>query len=246
MKRKLLPGYIQNILRSWGVGIIERPDIYDGRNRNMVVIIDESVGDNLILENAFTFRMTSHQCEEIVFDLSEKICDKFMRAFVHAVNETVRWQKVLIERVSAVAWLKDAIRRIEFVFETYHISIKRFDEVDYWKCVMHFGGERNFRQLLVDAVSRDKKISDEFTMCLVCKNCRCKKNGERVCRKIYVEVEDPKDGIRTLRHIDLDIPISNKLKHILPTFEQREECGCFTPNNTEAIDWACRFRDAHF
>jgi len=243
---KIVAGFTRSLLRRWGVSLIERPDIWDGRNRTATIIIDESVGDNLILENAFTFRMTSKQCEEIAADLSARICDKFMKAFIYALNQTSRKQKVLIERVSALQWLNDAIKRIEFVLETYHVKINRFQDADYWKCVAHFGGERNFRQLLVDAVSRNERIANEFTMCLVCKNCRCKRTGERVCKRIYVEVDDPKKGIKTLRHIDEDFPISNRLEDILLTFEQREDCGCFAPNNTDFVDWAVRFRNAHF
>lgn len=243
MKERKVDWFTSRKLAAWGISVIPRPDYWDDRNRKMTIVIDESLDDDtLVIEDGITFRMSVFAADEFVATLAANVCDQFMELFVASINSYSKWNMVLIKKASGTSFLEQALDRIQFVLDTYHVGIKRFTELDYMKCVRHFGGERNFRQLIRDAVCYN--ISDQLTMCLICKNCRCKRNGERVCRKVYVPVEEG-SGVRTLR-ITADYPISNKLTDIIPTFEQREECGCFEPNGTALIDWAVRFRNAHF
>lgn len=242
-KERKINWFTAKKLSMWGISVIPRPDYFDDRNRKMTIVIDESLDDDtMVIEDGITFRMSVWAADEFVATLSENVCDKFMELFVAAINSYSRWNKVLIKKASGSSFLEQALERIQFVLDIYQVGIKRFTELDYWKCVQHFGGERNFRQIVCDAINYN--LADEMTMCLICKNCRCKRNGERTCRKVFVPVDEG-NGVRTLR-VSADYPISNKLKDIIPTFKQREECGCFEPNGTAVIDWAVRFRNAHF
>lgn len=242
-KERKIDWFTSQKLAAWGISVIPRPDYFDDRNRKMTIVIDESLDDDtMVIEDGITFRMSVWAADEFVTTLSTNICDKFMELFVAAINSYSKWNKVLIKKASGSSFLEQALERIQFVLDIYHVGIKRFTELDYLKCVRHFGGERNFRQIVCDAINYN--LADEMTMCLICKNCRCKRNGERTCRKVFVPVDEC-HGVRTLR-VSADYPISNKLKDIIPTFEQREECGCFEPNGTAIIDWAVRFRNAHF
>lgn len=234
-------------LAAWGISVIPRPDYWDNRNRRMTLIIDESIADDtIIVEDGISFRMSVTATENLIEQMVDQICDDFMELFVSAVNAYAKWNMILIKKASGISFLKQAVERIQFVLDIYHVGIKQFQQLDYWKCVRHFGGERNFRQIVFDAVCYNRELIEEMTpqKCLICKHCKCLRSGERICRKVFVPVEEGR-GVRTLRIVS-DVPISNKLADILPTFEQREECSCFEQNGTKIIDWAVRFRNAHF
>lgn len=238
--------YVRNTLAQWGVSVIPRPDYFDNRNRKVTVVIDESIDDDaVIIEDGITFRMSVTATERVVNKLSDEVCTNFMELFITAINAYAKWNMVLIKKASGLSFLTQAIGRIQFVLDIYHVGISRFQNMDYLKCVRHFGGDRNFRQIVFDAVCYRHSLTEEMTMCLICKNCRCKKNGERVCKKVFVPVEE--GGSKLLRLMDDDErPLSNKLKDIIPTFDQREECSAFEANGTKLIDWAVSFRNAHF
>ena len=54
MKQKQLSKYAKQQLAIWGIHICPRPDIFDNRNREITVVIDESCGDTVIFEDALT------------------------------------------------------------------------------------------------------------------------------------------------------------------------------------------------
>ena len=246
-KERKLDWFVRNQLANWGVTVIPRPDYWDNRNRTVTVVIDESLPDEeIIFENPVTIRLNTGTLEDRVETLSANVSNKWMELFITAINFHSRVYIVKLRELTgtqATEWIEAAINRINYMIDVYQVGIKRFTDLDFAKCIKHFGGERNFRWLIIDAVGRNPELVAQMTRCLICKNCRCKKNGERKCRRVFVPVEE--NGVRTLRMVT-DMPISDRLSDIIPTFESREECPQFEPNDTGFIDWVVRFRNAHF
>lgn len=230
------------MLKKWGVQIIKRPDYYDGRNRCVTVIIDETVpADTVVFENGITFRMSTVALDDVVDNISVALSSDFVKAFVDAVNAYAKWNVVLIRKVPGTKWLKDAIDRIDFMLEMYKVDMKHFSHLDWMRCCAHFGGADAFRQLVTDAIAY--KSDELFSLCMICKNCKCE-HGRRTCKKVYVPVDEDGEGIQSLRRMDDDQPISNSISDILPTFQQREQCAHFVKNQTKFIDAVTRLRDA--
>jgi len=113
--------------------------------------------------------------------------------------------------------------------------------LDWMNCCAHFGSERNFKQLICDAIAF--QADELFSMCLICKHCACRKDGKRFCREVWVPVDENGTAVKTLRRMNGDQPISNLLEDIIPTFSSRESCACFEQNDTKFIDALMRFRD---
>jgi hypothetical protein len=231
--------FTKKALKNWGVEIIDRPDIFDGRNRCVAIIIDERI-DDVVFIDPLTLTMSSDTVDELVVAISAHICDDFMALFIHAINIYGKWMKVVIKQQKGTEWWKQAIERVECILEMYKVNIKRFQKLDYEKCVYHFGSRRAFHQIIIDAIAYN---IDDFPKCLICKHCKCKRDGQRVCNKVFTPVEE--DGVKTLRMIT-DYPISNRIEDIQKTFTYQDECIYFEQNQSDLIDWMLRFRNAHF
>lgn len=227
-------------LKRWGVQVVERPDIFDNRNRCVTVVIDERNNDRVVFLDALTISTSSETLDEIVCCISGQIYEGFISNFIHAVNAYGKWMKVILKQESGLNWWKNAIDRVDFVLDAYGIQLKHCTKLDYIRMIETFG-MNGFTQLLTDAVCFN--IS-ELPKCYFCKHCQTNRKGERRCNRCYVPVENGQ-GVKTLRMIS-DTPISNQIVDILPTFESREECSEFERRNTSFIDWAVRFRNAHF
>lgn len=239
--RKLQKSTIE-ILRKWGIKIVHRPDYWDRRNRQIVVIIDESIDEEtIIFEDGISYRMSSAALDKCLDTLTDNINDRFITCVVDAINAYAKWYCVVIKREPGSQWLKKALDRIDCALNMYGIDMMSFSYLDWCWCTAHFGSEMNFRQIITDAIAFQ---SDEmFSKCMICKNCRCDKAGIRHCREVWVPVDENGNGIKTLRRINEDQPISNRLEDIIPTFAQRETCSLFEKNDTRLIDHVIRFRN---
>lgn len=230
------------ILRKWGIEVVPRPDIFKNRNRQVTIVVDESIPeDTIIFEDGITYRMSTTAIDQCVDTLIEHIDGRFIRCFVDAVNSYALWNRILIKKESGTEWLKNAIERVEFMLDMYNLDIHSFSKLDWFWCIAHFGGERNFTQLISDVIAY--RTDELFSKCMICANCRCNRYGKRECKEVLVPVDETGTHVKTLRRLDDDQPISNLLEDILPTFAQREECPKFEENETTVIDAIIRFRD---
>jgi hypothetical protein len=235
--------HTQELLKRWGVPVILRPDYWDGRNRSITIIVDETVpfGD-VIFEDGITYRMNTDTLDDNVSKLSENVYDDFIIAFVYGVNAYAKWNQVIIRKEDdGLKWLKDAISRIECVFDMYKLDIKHFGALDWKKCCVHFGGEHNLNQIIADAIAY--RSEELFSLCMICKNCKCEADGRRYCTRVYVPTDEYAESVITLRRITDDQPLSNDIIDIIPTFKNREQCSCFEKNETRFIDQMIKFRD---
>ena len=230
--------YIRKKLHDWGVQIVNRPDIFDDRNRWVTVVLNEKI-DGVCFKDALTLTMSADTLNDLVYIMSCNICDDFMKDFIYAINMYGKWMKPIMKKQCGSKWWREALERIEYVLKIYEIDIKRFDQLDYNKCVAHFGSKRAFRQVIIDAVCY--RFND-MPQCLICKHCKCKRDGSRVCSQVFVPVTEGR-GVKTLRII-ADHQISNRVEDIAPI--TKNTCKRFETNHTEIIDWAVRFRNAHF
>lgn len=230
----------KKMLNNWGVQIVERPDIFDDRNRCVTVVIDERYDDEVVFLDPLTISMSSDMLDDVVLTLADNIYDGFMSTFITAINAYGKWMKVILKEQSGLTWWKAAVGRVEFVLDAYGIHLKHCSKLDYMRMVETFG-YNGFRQLVIDAVCYN---IPELARCFFCKNCHTSNKGERKCMRCYTPVEEGR-GVKTLR-MQADTPISNRIEDLLPTFESREECSMFERRHTAVIDWAVRFRNAHF
>ena len=237
MKRKGMTRSTRELLKRWGVSICDRPDYWDGRNRTMMIIIDETVDDDaVIFENGVTYRMNSESVDSFIDEFLNQMCEKLVVALIDAINAYAKWNICQIRTQVGSKWLKDAWNRVKFFLGMYGLNPgeKYFSYLDWKQCCKYFGSERNFRQLIRDAVAYN---SDELcSKCITCANCHCDKDGVRYCDAVMVPVDEFGERVKTLRRITEDQPISNLLEDIIPTFSQREECSHYVKNDTTFID----------
>lgn len=232
----------QEILKRWGINIVHRPDFWDGKNRCVTVVIDESLDDDTILfEDGITYRMSSDAVDRCIDEILYNISDKFIIAIVQAINAYAKWYQVLIRKELGSVWLRKALERVAFLLDMYKVNIKHATMLDWKKCCAHFGSERNFKQLICDAIAY--QADELFSMCLICKHCACGRDGKRYCKEVWVPVDEDGTAVKTLRRMNGDQPISNLLEDIIPTFTSRESCDVFERNDTKFIDALTRFRD---
>ena len=231
--------FTKKALKNWGVEIIDRPDIFDGRNRCVTIIIDERI-DDVVFIDPLTLTMSNDTLDELVTNIATYICDDFMTLFIHGINIYGKWMKIPMKKQKGTVWWKQAIERVECVLDMYQIKIQRLGKLDFDKCVYAFGSRRAFAQVVIDAIAYNL---EDFPKCLICKHCRCRRDGTRICNKIYTPVEE--EGVKTLRMVT-DYPISNRIEDISKTFKYQEECSEFEQNQSDLIDWMLRFRNAHF
>jgi hypothetical protein len=185
--------------------------------------------------------MSSDAVDRCIDEWMYNVSDKFIEAIVQAINAYAKWNRVIIKREPGSVWLRKAIERVAFLLDMFHIDIQKATLLDWKQCCARFGGERNFRQLITDAIGF--KGDELFSMCLICKNCACGRDGKRFCREVWVPVDESGTTVKTLRRMTEDQPISNLLEDIIPTFSSRETCPMFEKNNTTVIDAIIRFRD---
>lgn len=234
--KSMIAEYVLRKLKLWGISIVERPDIFDNRNRNLVVIIDESVGDAVIFEDVLTLRMTVRTLEECVCTLSDAVSDDWLCAFFGAINSYGQTYRVLLKKMSGPKWWKAAVERIEFALEAYRIDIKRLDQFAYAKCELLLGGRNGVYQFIQDCVCFEM---DEMPICFVCKNCKTMRNGNRICKRCYVPVSE-ETAVTSLLRLTTDYPISNRILDLVKTMPLNE-CSAFEPREdsiaVKTINW---------
>ncbi len=232
--------YTRRTLNRWGIAVVDRPDVFDHKNRWVTIVIDERITDVVFID-PLSITCSSDALDELVTTISLNVCDEFMEIFIKAINIYSKWMMVLVKKEHGTVWWKNAIDRVETILDMYGVHIKRFQKLDYEKCATHFGSRRAFNQVIIDAISYG---IEDFPKCLICKHCKCKRNGTRICNKVFTPVDDG-CGVKTLRMVT-DYPISNRIADISKTFAYHEECECFEENPHSAIDYLVRMRNAHF
>ena len=242
MKQKQLSKYAKQQLAIWGIHICPRPDIFDNRNREITVVIDESCGDTVIFEDALTIRTTTENVEKLVDAIAENVNVNFTCAFFNAINSYGHVFRVFMKKSSGVRWWKEAIERVDFVMEMYGIDINAFTALDYQKCCRHLGGKTAFYRFIHDAVCYE---FDDYPICFVCQNCRTNRHGERHCTTCFVPVGETSSSTKTLKLSD-DYPISSDIIDLVEAMPHNE-CSSFIPRTnelgTKIVDWLDKMRE---
>ena len=216
MKQKQLSKYAKQQLAIWGIHICPRPDIFDNRNREITVVIDESCGDTVIFEDALTIRTTTENVEKLVDSIAENVNVNFACAFFNAINAYGHVFRVFMK--------------------------KSFTALDYQKCCRHLGGKTAFYRFIHDAVCYE---FDDYPICFVCQNCRTNRHGERHCTTCFVPVGETSSTTKTLKLSD-DYPISSDIIDLVEAMPHNECSSFIPRTNelgTKIVDWLDKMRE---
>lgn len=206
-------------LENMGCAVYTRPDIYDGKNTAISIIIDERE-EYFKMINAITLTASSECIEEFLETMFENYSEGFITDIIKGINEYLYGHsRVAKERFSAKEWWGAVVPTIILAMEQYGINLEEIDSVEYSVAKKRLGGRRGIRTFVKKALE-----NKPMSRCLTCEHCRLNSAGDYVCRCIIVET-DHTNGSILAKLISGNKFASNRCSDII---EYGEECDRYS------------------
>lgn len=231
---------LRDDLRKFGVNLIERPDYFTGKNRTITVVIDERIEyDTVIFEDALTVFMSTQTVYHILDVMRDKMYHKFIKDFMHAVNQFTKTWQLTIKPHGKYFW-EVAINQVYESLLKIGIELNNFGMMEYLKCCRMFGGAKGFRDFIYRSLNQ--YAGGNIPKCVYCDYCRIDRNGNRRCSRVAVIVEHPKHHSRFMHILTLEKNASNYVDDIMDDLNGRD-CTEFCPRNTKFMDRCVRTKN---
>lgn len=207
-------------LNKMGVVVYNRPDIYDGENKSIAIIIDERE-DYIKMKDAITF-IASTECIEAFIDIIfEDYSEGFITDIIKGINEYLYDHSRVIKgnKFSPKEWWEAVIPMIALAFDRYGIDLSECDHTEYIVAKKRLGGRKGIVTAVKNALENQCA-----SRCAMCEHCRININGEYYCKRIIVE-SDRTNGSILARMLTGNKFASNLCSDIVGP---NDDCECFS------------------
>jgi hypothetical protein len=168
-------------LEKMGVRLYSRPDIYDGNNNCIAVVIDERE-DRFVMKDPITFVGSTECVEEFLYFIFDQYHEGFIVDVIHGINEYLYDHSRVAKKFNAKEWWGVIISTIILALERYGIDLEDLDAAEYAIAKKRLGGRKGIRTFVRKALE-----NKDLCKCAICENCRINLHGDYICKCIIVE-----------------------------------------------------------